>query len=160
MVKDLKLALGLGAGFWAIMFIGISALMVMPMPEILQQICGIILAGVTAFILAKIYFKKNPGDIKTGIILGVLWLITSTALDLLVTVQYVKAGGSYVDGLKSLYGAWNLWVGFLLMLVGVVAAAKMTHGGDLIKKPPVQQPPSGPKPPSTPTPPPMTPPAA
>jgi len=149
MIKDWKIALGLGAGFWAIMFIGISAFMVMPLPEILQQICGIILAGVAGFILAKIYFKKNPGDIKAGIVLAISWLIVATILDLLITVQYVKAGGTYIDGLKGLYGAWNLWVGFFLMLVGVVVAAKMIHGGDLMKKPPVQQPPSAPTPPPT-----------
>ena len=131
------------------MFIGISALMVIPMSVILQQIGGIVLAGVGGFILAKIYFKKNFGDIKAGIILGVLWLIVSTILDLLVTVQYVKAGGSYVDGLKSLYGAWNLWVGLLAMFVGIVVAVKLTHGGELMKRPPASSTPSSP--PSTPS---------
>lgn len=160
MIKDLKLGLGLGAGFWAIMFIGISALMVIPMPMILQQIGGIILAGVVGFLLAKIYFKKNPGDIKAGIILGVTWFIVLTVLDLLVTIQYVKAAGSYVDGLKSLYGAWNFWIGIVAMFVGIVVAVKLTHGGELMKRPSVQpsqpapqQPPASPSPSGPATPP-------
>ncbi len=147
MIKNWKLAIGLGAGFWVIMFIGISALMVTPLPVIWQKILEIILSGVGAFILARIYFKKNPSDIKAGIILGVAWFIVGGILDLLVTIQYVKAGGTYVSGLKSFYGMWNLWVGFLLMFAGIVLAAKLTRGGELMKSPsqPLTPPPSTPK---------------
>ncbi|MAF13607.1 MAG: hypothetical protein CMI53_01810 [Parcubacteria group bacterium] len=135
MIKNLKVGLGLGVGFWAIMFIGVSAIMVMPISDLIQKIAEIILAGIAAFILAKLYFKKNPGDIKAGLILGVVWFIVSGILDLLVTIQYVKAGGSYVDGLITFYSSWNLWVGFLLMFVGTALAAQTTHGGDLMELP-------------------------
>ena len=118
---------------WAVMFIGVCALMVTPLPVIWQQILEIVLSGLAAFILARLYFKKNPGDIKDGLILGVAWFIVGGILDLLVTVQYVKAGASYFSGLKSFYGIWSLWVGFLLMFVGVIFAAKLTRGGELIK---------------------------
>jgi hypothetical protein len=155
MIKNWKVALGLGVGLWAIMFIGVSAIMVTPLPDIAQKILEIILSGVAAFILAKIYFSKNPGDIKAGLILGVFWFVVEGILDLLVTVQYVKAGGTYLSGLKAFYSMWNLWLGFLLMFVGVVLAAKLTRGGELMKKPPTQQPPTQPPvaPPTPPTPP-------
>lgn len=142
--------IGLGAGFWAIMFIGISAIMVIPMPTILQKILGIVLSGVAAYILGVIYFKKSPGEIKDGFILGVIWFIVSLVLDLLITVQYVKGGipgGSYIDGLKTFYGTWNLWVGILAMFVTLVIVAKTTRGGELMK-PPVPKPPRSPQQPS------------
>lgn len=150
MIQDWKFALGLGAGFWAVIFIGVSALMVTPLPAIWQKILEIILSAVAAFILAKLYFKKHPGDIKAGLILGVIWFIVGGILDLLVTVQYVKAGASYLTGLKTFYGMWSLWVGFLLMFVGIGVAALTTHGGELMKppaQPPRQQPPVPPTPP-------------
>ena len=176
MIKKWPLAIGLGAGLWGVMFIGVSALMVSGLPDLVQQIFEIVLAGVVAFILARLYFKKAPGDLKAGAILFVLWLAIETALDLLITVQFVKASGTYASGLKSFYGMWSLWVSFVLMLVGVELSAKITHGGELMKTPdqnpaskPVtqgqpgqkisQQPPVPQQPPTPPAPPSQTPPA-
>ncbi len=133
MIKNLKLALGLGVGMWAIMFIGVSAFMVMPISLTWQKILEIILSGLAAFILGKLYFKKHPGELKDGLILGVAWFIVGGILDLLITVQYVKAGASYLSGLKSFYGMWSLWLGFLLMFVALVVAALTTHGGEVMK---------------------------
>lgn len=132
--------IGLGAGFWAIMFIGVSAFMVTPIPDIWQKILEIVLAGAAGYILGLIYFKKTPGDIKDGLILGVIWFIVGGILDLLITVQYVKGTGGYVDGLKNLYGMWSLWVSFVALFIGIIIAVKTTHGGALIVKPPVQPP--------------------
>lgn len=147
MPKNLLLALGLGAGMWGVMFIGVSAIMVTPIPPLLQKILEIILSGVAAFILARIYFKKQPGDLKEGLILGVCWFVVGGVLDLLVTVQYVKGSASFFNGLKMFYGMWSLWVGFLLMFIGIVVAAKLTRGGELMKQPPfppIQKPPQAP----------------
>ncbi len=77
-----------------------------------------------------------------------VWFIVGGILDLLITIQYVKAGGSYLAGLKMFYSAKSLWAGFLLMFVGAVLAAKMTRGGELMKPNtpmPPQQPPMMPK---------------
>ena len=136
MIKNWKFAIGLGAGFWVIMFIGVSAIMVALLSEIWQKILEIILAGVAAFILARLYFKKQPGEVKDALVLGIAWFIVGTILDLLITIQYVKAGANYFAGLKTFYGTWNLWVGFVLMFVGIIIAAKTTHGGELMKPPP------------------------
>ena len=141
-----KYALGFGLGLWAIIFIGVSAIMVTPLALIWQKIAEIILVAVAAFILAKIYFKKNPGDLLQGFVLALSWFIVGIILDLLVTIQYVKGTGTYVDGLKEFYGTWNLWAGIVLMFVAVALAAKITRGGELMQKP---QPPS-PQPPTTP----------
>jgi len=129
--------IGLGAGFWAVMFIGISALIVTPLPEIVQQILGAVLAGIAGYILAMIYFKKTLGSIKDGLILAAIWFFTSLVLDLLITIQYVKAEvrGGYIDGLKSFYGSWDFWVGVILMFVGVAVASKFTHGDDIVPIP-------------------------
>ncbi|MFA6255310.1 MAG: hypothetical protein WC675_04765 [Patescibacteria group bacterium] len=152
MIKNLKLALGLGAGMWAVMFIGVCALMVTPLPVIWQQILEIILSGVAAFVLGRLYFRKHPGGVKDGLILGVSWFILGGILDLLVTIQYVKAAGTYLSGLKSFYSMWNLWVGFLLMFGALVIAALTTRGGQLMKPtappPQPQQPPVLPKKPT------------
>jgi hypothetical protein len=139
MLKHWKLLLGLGAGFWAVMFIGVSALIVSPLFDIWQKIIEIGLAAVVSFILAKLYFKKNPGDIKEGLVLALIWLIISAILDLLITIQFVKAGGTYFDGLKQFYGMWSLWISFALTFVACVAAAKTTRGGELMAptQPPV-----------------------
>ena len=81
-----------------------------------------------------------------GFVLALSWFIVGIILDLLVTIQYVKGTGTYVDGLKEFYGTWNLWAGIVLMFVAVALAAKITRGGELMQKP---QPPS-PQPPTTP----------
>ena len=159
MVKNLKLGLGLAAGLWAVMFIGVSAIMVTPLPLLWQKILEIILSFVAAFILAKIYFKKYPGDLKEGLILGVLWFVVGGILDLLVTIQYVKAGASYLIGLKTFYFMWNLWVGFALMFAGIILAAKITHGGELMQRPPTFPTPRPKQPPTSPMTPPSSPPA-
>ncbi|MFA6411013.1 MAG: hypothetical protein WCW26_05580 [Candidatus Buchananbacteria bacterium] len=147
MIKNWKLAVGLAAGLWAIMFIGVSAFMVMPISVLWQKILELILSVVGSFILARFYFKKNPGEIKDGLILGIFWLLAGTVLDLLITIFYVKASGTYLDGLKSFYGMWSLWVSFVLTVVTVAITAKITHGGILIKKPTPQvpMPPTSPK---------------
>ena len=149
--------IGLGVGFWAIMFIGVAAVMLISMPSIVQQILEIVLAGVAGYVLAMIYFKKTPGSLKDGAILAVIWLVVATVLDLALTVQYMKGSGGYVDGLKNLYGKWELWVSFVVFIGAVVLAAKMTHGGDVMKSPvsPASPPQSPPPPPpqSPPTPP-------
>ena len=157
------LKIGLGAAFWGIMFLAVSAVMVTPLPVIAQQIIEIAVAAVAGFVLGRIYFKKNPGDLKQGVLTAVIWLLIGTVLDLLITIQYVKADGTYVEGLKMFYGTWSLWVSFGLFIAGVALAAKLTHGGALIKsaastslfsqKPPAPQSP----PPTQPTPPPAAP---
>lgn len=152
------LKIGLGAAFWGIMFLAVSAVMVTPLPIIAQQLIEIIVAAVVGFILGRIYFKKNPGDMKQGVIIAVIWLLVSAVLDLLITIQYVKAGGSYVSGLKNFYGMWSLWVSFILFIVGVVLAAKFSQDGQpmkpAVKMPPLAPTPSVPEPPTQPTPPP------
>ncbi|MFA6215952.1 MAG: hypothetical protein WC768_05275 [Patescibacteria group bacterium] len=145
MVKNWITAIALALGLWVVMFIGVSALMVAPLPAIWQKILEIVLSGAASFILARIYFKKNPGELKDGLALGAVWFLVGGVLDLLITVQYVKAGAGYFAGLKTFYGMWNLWVGFLLMFAGVVLAAKMTHGGEIAKMPNQPQPPIMPK---------------
>ena len=137
MIKDWKLAVGFALALWVLIFVIISALMVIPMPALLSTILGFLVSPVIAFFLARLYFKKNPGGIKEGIVLAVFWLIVGTVLDLAVTIQYIKGTGTYADGLKSFYGAWSLWVSFVLMIVVVSLVAKMTRGGEIIKKPPV-----------------------
>ncbi|OGY45600.1 MAG: hypothetical protein A2731_02385 [Candidatus Buchananbacteria bacterium RIFCSPHIGHO2_01_FULL_39_8] len=137
MIKDWKLAVGFAVALWVLIFVIISALMVIPMPALLLTILGLLVAPIVAFFLAKIYFKKNPGEIKEGVILGVFWLIVGTILDLLVTIQYVKETGTYVDGLKEFYGAWSLWVSFVLTIIVVALVANMTRGGEMIEKPSV-----------------------
>ena len=143
MPKNRLLALGLGVGLWMVMFLGVFALIVSPLSDLIQKIGEIVLAGVAAFVLAKIYFKKSPGDLKDGVVLWLAWLILGTILDLLITIWFVKGSGSYVSGLKAFYGMWSVWVSFVVMLAGVGLAAKTTHGGELMKKPP-QQPPASP----------------
>ena len=156
--------IGLGVGFWAIMFIGVAAIMLVAMRLIVQQILEIVLAGIAGYVLAMIYFKKTPGSIKDGAILAVIWLAVATVLDLALTIQYVKGSGSYVDGLKNFYGSWVIWVSFIVFIGAVVLAAKMTHGGDVMKpsstpmsSPPQSPPPAPPQSPQSPPPPPVPP---
>lgn len=136
------LKIGLGAGFWGIMFLGVCALMVTPLPALWQAILEIVLAGVAGYVLGMIYFKKNPGEVKDGIVIAVIWLVVGAILDLLITVQYTKASGTYIDGLRNLYGNWQIWVSFVVFIVAVVLSAKMTRGGAVMKSP--QQPPAAP----------------
>ncbi len=150
MIKNWKLAFGLALGLWAIIFIVISAIIVMPISSGLMTTLTTLVSPVAAFILARIYFKKYPGAIIAGVLLAVFWLIVGTVLDLLVTIQYVKGFGSYVDGLKDFYGAWTLWLSFGLMIAAVALAAKLTHGGKLMPMSPGsnQSSSSQPKPPT------------
>ena len=128
--------IGFGAGFWAVMFLGVSALIVTPIPSWLMIVLEIILAGAAGYVLGVIYFKKEPTDMVGGLVTAIIWLATATVLDLLLTVQYTRGvGGNYVDGLKNFYGAWQTWASFLVFIGAVVLAAKMTHGGEVIKKP-------------------------
>lgn len=145
--------IGFGAGLWAIIFIGISALRVTPLPYSIYRILSIVVAMAGAFILGYLYFKEKPGDFKQGLVLGLLWFAVGTVLDLLVTIQYIKAeiGGGYIDGLKVFYGDWILWVSFILTILAVGASTLVTHGGKLMVRPnsqptatPTPQPPQKP----------------
>ena len=120
--------IGFGAGFWGIMFLAVSALIISPLPNIWQKILEIIIAGIAAYVLAMIYFKKTPEDLRGVVILWAIWMIISAILDLLITVQYVKAGDTYLYGLRSFYGMWSLWVSFVVALGAMVLAAKMNQG--------------------------------
>lgn len=146
------LKIGLGAAFWGIMFLGVSAIMVTPLPLLAQHIIEIIIAAAAGFVLGKVYFKKHPADLKQGAITAVVWLVVATMLDLLVTVQYVRLDGTYVDGLKNLYGQWPIWVSFIVFIATTALAAKMTHGGALMRRPMIK-PQAPPVPPTSPQPP-------
>src|SRR3989344_3309069 len=98
---------GFGAGFWAVMFLAVSALMVTPLPLIWQSILEIIIAGAAGYVLGILYFKKQPSDVKGAVVLDVTWI-----------------------------------------LVGIVLAAKMTHGGQLMARPQIEPMVKPPAPPS------------
>jgi hypothetical protein len=97
------------------------------MEAILQKILEIILSGRAGFILSLVYFRKNSGGIKEALSLFAVWFIVGGILDLLITIQYVKAANSYLWGLKTFYGSWSLWLGFVFMLAGVVLASYLKH---------------------------------
>ena len=116
--------IGFGAAFWGIMFLSVSALLVSPLPDLWQKVIEIVVAGVASYVLAMIYFKKQPGGRAEGIKLWVLFMVVGTILDLLITVQYVRLRYSYLYGLKTFYSMWSLWVSFAVSFVAIVLAAK------------------------------------
>ncbi len=134
--------IGFGAGFWAVMFLAVSALMVTTLPSIWQKVLEIVIAGVAAYILAMIYFRKSPAGIKEGVALFITWFIVSGILDLLITIQYVRGVASYMEGLKLFYGMESFWISLALALVGVLVAAKLASGrsGSTMQQPPMSQP--------------------
>ena len=119
--------IGFGAAQWGIMFLAVSAIMITPLPDWWQKIIEIVVAGVASYILAMIYFKKHPATMKDAVMLWVIFMIVSAVLDLLITVQYVKANNSYVTGLKMFYGMWSLWLSFVVSLGAIIVASKMNH---------------------------------
>ena len=104
---------------WVFIFVFVSVLMFLPFlqgKDLWQSIILWVLQIPLTLILAKWYFMKVTPSVKSGLWLGVVWLLTGTVLDLLITVPlFVKSFSLY-------YGNWQLWVGYALVFLLCVYA--------------------------------------
>src|SRR3989338_10304650 len=106
-----------GAGLWLGLFIIISAVLVVPGASIIQAILKIVVFAAAGYGLAFYYFKKAPGDVKTGAILGLIWLAIIVVLDWLVIgiAALINQGDA---SLRLAYLGWPLYVSFLALIAG------------------------------------------
>jgi hypothetical protein len=113
MVEDWKSATLCGIILWALIFAEISVLMFTPGLEgnqSLQKMIHLVILPVLVILCSYMYFKGSEASLKEGFVLGILFLIVGTVLDLLITVPiFVKSFDFYLQ--------WSLWVGFLEVVV-------------------------------------------
>jgi len=140
--------IGFGVALWLIGFILYSGVIVLPLAAIFQWIIFIVLSAIVTYILAMVFFKKHPGDIKAGAVLGLLWVIVGVAIDwAVVGIMAVSGQVNPTQVVGDLYS--QIWFYLNLALVIVVAgvAGHLTHGGQLAPtnpQAPTQQPPQMP----------------
>jgi len=103
----IKRAIGFGVMLWLAAFVVIS---------ILYQIVWLVLEIPVVLLLAKWYFKLDPPTIKKGLLLGLIGLLTSTILDLIITIPLFVSPQSYRP-LSEFFLDWKILVSFGLVLL-------------------------------------------
>ena len=118
MIKNWKLGTLLGVLLYVLIFVEISILIFTPAlaeKEMIQTILHLIILPLLVLLCGYLYFKKQGGTFVQGLVVGVLWLIVVTILDLIITYPlFLKPQGIE---LSFFYTQWDLWVGFLEVLV-------------------------------------------
>lgn len=95
-----KKAIGYGVGIYAVIFVIISALLGVTTSVYLGLVLGIVVP-----IIATYLYK--PGNTKTGLQVGLVWVVTALVLDFLITTQFVA----------DIFSHWTVWVGYAIMLL-------------------------------------------
>ena len=124
---NFKRTLLFGVLMWVFIFIIISILMFLPFlqgKEMTQNVVYWVLLIPLTLLLAKWYFKMDPPTLKKGFLLGVAGLVVGTILDLAITVPLFVGPqqGGYVAGLNVFYTAWEMYVGFAILLASTTFA--------------------------------------
>ncbi|MBI5222403.1 MAG: hypothetical protein HY980_02815 [Candidatus Magasanikbacteria bacterium] len=108
-----------GATLWIAAFVVISIVMFTPwFKENMLRVMVVwwILEIPVVFLLAKWYFKADPPTIKKGLLLGLIGLVVSMALDAVITVPL------FVKSYAAFYGDWKVWFGLIEVLILCVLA--------------------------------------
>src|SRR4030042_4475460 len=119
---NLKKAILYGVLLWVFSFVVVSVIMFIPVLADklqLQSILNKLAVLILVLILAASYFKKSPAKFAQGLLVGVVWVLVGTILDLAITLPlFVRPSGqNYAD----FYGDWLLWLGLVLtvLLTGI-----------------------------------------
>jgi len=114
-----------GVLLWVFIFVIITILMFVPAlagNESLQNILSLIGIAILIFILSLFYFKKNPANFGKGLLVGLIWVVTGSILDLIITIPlFTQPSGV---GYAEFYSQPSMWVGFgiSILLTGIFAA--------------------------------------
>jgi len=104
-------AILLGIFLWILIFVEWTFMMFIPVLQgkfLLQWIIHfILLLGFVVFV-ARIYYMKR--DRLNGLLLGVIFVIVGTILDLIITAPFFTGYGAYYSNIL-------LWLGFLEVLL-------------------------------------------
>jgi len=140
--------IGFGVALWLIGFILYSGVIVLPLATIFQWIIFIVLSAIVTYALAMVFFKKNPGDIKAGAVVGLLWVIVGVAIDwAVVGIMAISGQVNPTQVVGDLYSQIWFYINLVVVIAAAALAAHLTHGGQLAPtqaQPPTQQPPQMP----------------
>lgn len=120
---DLKKGLITAVIFYAVIFLVASMFMIaIPSQNIIFHALVWVAVIVVMFLLANyFYFKTKPTEpIKEGLILSALVLAVSVILDIPVMVYGFSAKTGW-----SWFAAWELWLGYVLIIATAIVAAKL-----------------------------------
>lgn len=121
-----------GVLLWVFIFVVISVIMFIPTLTgklTLQKILDLMAVVILVLIFGRLYFKKQPANFGQGILIGIVWVLATTILDLTITVPLFiqPKGESYGD----FYSQWDIWVGLaLVILVAGLAAVWFSKKGE------------------------------
>src|SRR3989338_5941092 len=131
--------IGFGVALWLIGFVLYSGILVLPLAAVFQWIIFIILSAVVAYFLAMAFFKKQPGDLKAGAFLGLLWVIVGVAIDwLTVGIAAISGQANPTQLVAALYLQIWFYINLVVVIVAAAVAAHLTHGGQLAPSQPQQ----------------------
>jgi hypothetical protein len=147
----------LGIPLWLLIFILVSAILIIPAAALVQSLITIVVLGALGYGAGYFYFKKRPGDIRAGAILGVIWAVVVAVFDWL-TIGVASLVGQSDFSVRGFYSSWEWYVALAALIVGTALAGFTVHGGALMKKsaaspftPPPKSAPATPAKPPTPT---------
>ena len=124
---------------WLIGFVLYSGILVLPLAAVFQWIIFIILAAIVAYVLAMIFFKKQPGDLRAGALLGLIWIIVGVAIDwLTVGIAAISGQANPTQLVAALYSQIWFYINLVVVIVAAAVAAHLTHGGQLAPSQPQQ----------------------
>ena len=135
MLKSYKNATLWAVILWALIFIVWSIIIFVPVLKdslLWQWIIHYIVLIFLVWLCAANYFKKAGPSAKSGICLGIYFVIIGAILDAIVTVPlFVKDWG--------FYSQWQLWVGYaVVIIVSILVGSALSKKGS--KPTPVTEP--------------------
>lgn len=113
-----KKAILYGLALWVFVFVVISVIMFIPAlaDELTwQTILDLIAIAVLVLIFGSLYFKKHAASFGRGLLIGIVWAIVSTILDLAITVPLFIMPKD--QGYGDFYSEWNVWAGLSIIII-------------------------------------------
>jgi hypothetical protein len=112
MLKNPLAATGYAVLLWLLIFMEVSVIMFgfTQLSDLGQRLLWLAVEIPLVLYCCGLYLRKYQGDLKTGLFLGLWFVIIGTILDMIITVPF------FAKSYASFYSAWSLWIGFIITI--------------------------------------------
>lgn len=137
-----KIIFGLALWFGLLIISMASTLALLSVSTLIRGIVQVVVAVIGTGVLAWLVLRHEHGGMKSGLVLGVWWLLISVMLDwVTIIILAITQSGSFQTGLILVYSSWVNWVVYgVVLIVPAIVGIRVANQSGAAAQPSLSQP--------------------